>query len=175
MHKERQEFKVKDYFGYEGKICVVTGASSGMGKAAANMLVDLGAKVYAIARRKCEVDGLICSIQADLSKKEEIDAAFGQIPDHIDSFFGVAGLSGSKSDYMTTFNVNYTANRYIAENYLKTRMQVGGSILFVTSTSGVAWRENFREAEKILSMGDWQEVQEEMAKVVQPGPPAQVA
>ena len=107
---------MKDYFGYEGKICVVTGASSGMGKAAANILVDLGAKVYAIARRKCEVDGLVSSIQADLSKKEEIDVAFRRIPEHIDCFFGVAGLSGSRSDYMTTFNVNYTANRYITEN-----------------------------------------------------------
>lgn len=166
---------MRDYFGYKGKICVVTGASSGMGKAVANMLVDLGAKVYAIARRKCEVEGLVCSIQADLSRKEEIDSAFEQIPRHIDSFFGVAGLSGSKSDYMTTFNVNYTANRYIAENYLKTRMHEGGSILFVTSTSGVAWRENFRESEKILGMGDWQEVQKRMAKIVQPGTPAQVA
>lgn len=166
---------MKDYFGYEGKICVVTGASSGMGKAAANILVDLGAKVYAIARRKCEVDGLVSSIQADLSKKEEIDVAFRRIPEHIDCFFGVAGLSGSRSDYMTTFNVNYTANRYITENYLKARMQEGGSILFVTSTSGVAWHENYREAEKILSTGDWQDVQEGMAKLVQPGTPAQVA
>jgi NAD(P)-dependent dehydrogenase (short-subunit alcohol dehydrogenase family) len=32
---------MKDYFGYTGKICVVTGAASGMGKAAAEILVDL--------------------------------------------------------------------------------------------------------------------------------------
>ena len=35
-----------DYFGYNDKVTVVTGSSSGMGKAATNMLVDLGAKVY---------------------------------------------------------------------------------------------------------------------------------
>ena len=39
---------MKDYFGYNGKTVVVTGAASGMGKAAAEMLVDLGAKVYAL-------------------------------------------------------------------------------------------------------------------------------
>ena len=36
---------MKDYFGYSGKVCVVTGAASGMGKATAEMLVDLGAQV----------------------------------------------------------------------------------------------------------------------------------
>ena len=39
---------MRNYFGYTDKVCVVTGASSGMGKATVEMLVDLGAKVYAI-------------------------------------------------------------------------------------------------------------------------------
>ena len=43
---------MKDYFGYEGKNCVVTGASSGMGKAVCKMLVELGAKVYGLTRTK---------------------------------------------------------------------------------------------------------------------------
>ena len=30
---------MKDYLGYTGKVCVVTGAASGMGKATAEMLV----------------------------------------------------------------------------------------------------------------------------------------
>lgn len=33
---------MKDYLGYTGKVCVVTGAASGMGKATAEMLVDFG-------------------------------------------------------------------------------------------------------------------------------------
>ena len=37
---------MKDYFGYKDKVCVVTGASSGMGKATVEMLVDLGASCY---------------------------------------------------------------------------------------------------------------------------------
>lgn len=47
---------VCSYLGYDGKVCVVTGASSGMGHATAKILVDLGAKVYAIARRDSGVD-----------------------------------------------------------------------------------------------------------------------
>ena len=49
---------MKDFFGYEGKTCVVTGASSGMGKATVEMLVDLGAKVYALDINPCDVEGI---------------------------------------------------------------------------------------------------------------------
>ena len=39
---------MKDILGYEGKTVVITGAASGMGAAAASLLVDLGASVYAL-------------------------------------------------------------------------------------------------------------------------------
>ena len=163
------------YLGYEGKTCVVTGASSGMGHAVTRILVDLGAKVYAIARRDSGVVGVVKNISADLSLKEDIDKAFAELPEHIDCFFGVAGLSGGKTDYMTTFNVNYTANRYIAETYLKARMSEGGAILFVTSAAGVAWRENISECDKILSAQTWEEIQQRMSELVIPGTPSPVA
>ena len=163
------------YLGYEGKICVVTGASSGMGHATTKILVDLGATVYAIARRDSGVDGVAKNIHADLSKREDIDAAFAQLPEHIDCFFGVAGLSGGQSDFMTTFNVNYTANRYMAETYLKERMSEGGAILFVTSASGVSWQENMDECDKILAAETWDDIQQKMSELIIPGTPSPVA
>ena len=78
---------MKDYFGYQGQIAVVTGAASGMGKATTEMLVDLGAKVYALDWQKVEVDGIEKYIHVDLSQKESIDQAFQEIPDHIHAFF----------------------------------------------------------------------------------------
>ena len=48
---------MKDYLGYTGKVCVVTGAASGMGKATAEMLVDLGAMVYALDWAEVKVEG----------------------------------------------------------------------------------------------------------------------
>ena len=39
---------MKDALGYEGKTVVMTGAASGMGAAAAHLLVDLGAEVHAL-------------------------------------------------------------------------------------------------------------------------------
>ena len=166
---------VNSYLGYEGKVCVVTGASSGIGHATAKVLVDLGAKVYSIALGDSGVDGVVKNILADLSQKEEIDAAFEQVPEHIDCFFGVAGLSGGQSDFMTTFNVNYTANRYMAETYLKKRMSEGGAILFVTSAAGVSWRENMRECDLILPAESWDDIQQRMSELVFPETPSPVA
>ena len=150
---------MKDYFGYKDKICVVTGASIGMGEATVKMLVDLGAKVYAIDINECKVDWITKFIKCDLSKKEDIDKAFLEIPEHIDSFFGIAGLSGAKTDYRTTFDCNYTANMYITLNYLKNRMSKGGSIVYCTSTAGLEWKKFKKEQNKVVNCKTWEEVQ----------------
>ena len=156
---------MKDYFGYKDKICVVTGASSGMGEATVKMLVDLGAKVYAIDINECKVDWITKFIKCDLSKKEDIDKAFLEIPEHIDSFFGIAGLSGAKTDYRTTFDCNYTANMYITLNYLKNRMSNGGSIVYCTSTAGLEWKKFKKEQNKVVNCKTWEEVQNATKKL----------
>ncbi len=150
---------MKDYFGYEEKKCVVTGASSGMGKATVEMLVDLGAKVYAVDLNECNVNGIEKFFKCNLAKKEEIDNLFNELPEKIDSFFGVAGLSGSKTDYMTTFNCNYTANMYITLKYLSERMEKGGTIAFVTSTAGLNWKSYKKEQNKVVHSKTWEEVE----------------
>lgn len=150
---------MKNYFGYEGKICVVTGASSGMGKATVEMLVDLGANVYALDLNPCTITGIKEFIKCDLANKKEIDEAFKKIPEYIDSFFGVAGLSGAKTDYRTTFDCNYTANMYITLNYLKNRMYRGGSIVYCTSTAGLEWKRFKKEQNKVVHAKTWEEVE----------------
>ena len=161
---------MKDYFGYKDKVCVVTGASSGMGRATVEMLVDLGAKVYALDLNPCTVEGIAEFIQCNLAKKEEIDESFNKIPEHIDSFFGVAGLSGSKTDYRTTFDCNYTANMYITLNYLKERMKKGGSIVYCTSTAGLEWKKFKKEQNKVVHAKTWEEVEERTRKLASSAP-----
>lgn len=133
---------MKDYFGYQDKVVVVTGSASGMGKAACEMLVDLGAKVYALDWQEVNVEGVEKYIHVDLSQKDSIDQAFENIPEHIDSFFGIAGVSGLKNDFMTTCKIDLVANKYICEEYLTTRMSQGGSIAFMTSTGGNGWERD---------------------------------
>ena len=156
---------MRDYFNYTNKICVVTGASSGIGKATCNMLIDLGAIVYGIDRNPCEINGLKEFIQCDLSDKNSIDQAFTKLPNHIDSFFGVAGLSGAKTGYWTTFTVNFIANKYITDNYLANRMTSGGSIAYVTSCGGLMWEKWKKEYIKIMKAKTWEEMIKFMKKV----------
>ena len=91
---------------YQNKVCVVTGAASGIGKALCEKLVALGAQVYALDRNKADIEGLSAFVETDLSDKGSIDAAFGVLPQVIDRFFGVAGLSGARTSYWLTFTVN---------------------------------------------------------------------
>lgn len=132
----------KQFFGYEGKVAVVTGASSGMGKATAQMLVELGAEVYAMARREVKIEGLAKSIQVDLTDKAAIDEAFAQVPEKIDFFFGVAGLRGATLPFMTVAKTNLIANKYICEEVLIDRFNEGGAIAIVTSAAGISWEKD---------------------------------
>ena len=155
---------MKDYFGYKNKICVVTGAASGIGKKTAELLIELDAEVYALDITKIELEGTKKFIEVDLSSKESIDLAMKQLPEHIDSFFGVAGLSGAKTNYYKTFTVNYIANKYITEEYLKNRMSAGGTIAYVTSTGGLYWDKYAHEFEKFTNAKTWDEMIEALHK-----------
>ena len=130
---------MKDYFGYTGKTCVVTGASSGMGKATAELLVEMGANVYALDFSKPDVDGINTWIQVDLAVKDSIDNAFALLPEHFEHFFGIAGVSGVSHTYEETFIIDFVANKYITETYLEKRISDGGAIAYITSSSGVRW------------------------------------
>lgn len=161
---------MKDFFGYDGKVCVVTGASSGMGKATTQMLVELGAKVYAIDMNPCQVEGIEKYLKCNLASKEDIDNTFKELPEKIDSFFGVAGLSGSKTDYRTTFDCNYTANMYITLYYLKERMQKGASVVYCTSTAGLEWKKFKKEQNKVVHSKTWEEVVAATSKLASSAP-----
>ena len=65
-----------ELFGYRDKNVLVTGAFSGMGKAAARLLSELGANVYAVCRRNGRHSELgfpvTKTLYADLGKKEDL-------------------------------------------------------------------------------------------------------
>ncbi len=136
-----------------------------MGKAVCQMLIGMGARVYGMDRNVCELDGMEKFITCDLSKKESIDNAFTQIPEKIDRFFGVAGLSGAKTGYWTTFTVNFIANKYITDTYLDKRMDRGGAIVYVTSCGGLMWEKWKKEYIKVMDCKTWDEMVAFMKKI----------
>jgi len=89
-----------------GKVAIVTGAASGMGRATAHLFVDEGAKVAIVdintealervAEEIRAVGGDVLAITADCSRKEQVVAAVQQAAAHfgaIDILINNAGLS----------------------------------------------------------------------------------
>ena len=82
-----------DLMDYAGKVCVVTGSASGIGRSVCEMLIAQGAVVYGLDRNEYLPEGMAQFIPTDLADKASIDHAFSLLPARIHCFFGVAGLS----------------------------------------------------------------------------------
>lgn len=150
---------MNSYFGYEGKVCVVTGAASGMGRATAELLIALGAEVYALDVNQVQLDGAKKFITCNLGSKESIDTAFAELPQVIHKFFGIAGISGLTADFTTTLTVNFVGNKYITEQYLVDRLVDGpvGAIAYMSSQGGAGWKEFPDEYKDFADAASWEE------------------
>lgn len=148
--------KAGDLLGYEGKRTVITGSASGMGQAAAQLLVDLGAEVYALDVKETAVP-VTKSIQTDLKDKESINAAIKQIPGDIHSLFECAGIPGfpTFSNFDTTM-VNFVGHRYLAESLIP-RMKEGGAIAIISSFGGMGWKKNMETVKELMETDGFDE------------------
>ena len=77
--------------GYQEKTVVVTGAASGMGQAAAQLLLELGAQVYALDIAPVSVP-VSKAIAVDMKDAASIDAAVAELPGRIYALFNCAGV-----------------------------------------------------------------------------------
>ncbi len=107
-------------FGLEGKVVLITGASSGMGEAAARAFAREGAKLVLGARRKTEGEAVAAAlnkegaeatfVQVDVRKEDEIQnllnvavKKYGKI----DIAFNNAGTDGDFTPFTEQTNENY--------------------------------------------------------------------
>ena len=106
-----------DVFGLRGKNVLVTGAGSGMGKAAARLLTELGANVYATVRRKPVDFAVTKQIPCDLGSKEGVDAMLAQLPDALEAIYICHGISNTQGNrnamqvQLTNFYSSYNTSR----------------------------------------------------------------
>lgn len=159
---------------FEGKNCVVTGAATGVGRAVATKLTDLGANVYALDIN--EVKNVTEFIRTDLSKKEQVDSALERLPERIDILISNAALAGTTfQDYVFSipevFSVNYVACRYLVESLLP-KMNEKSRIVVVSSTTGELWKEKidilndlYENANTYETAVKWAEMQIENERV----------
>ena len=154
-----------DLFGYEGKTVVVSGAYSGMGYAAAKLLVELGAQVYVICRRNgrhSEMDLPVRGVlYADFGVKEDLDNLAEELPDNIHALFlchGIA-LNSDGSSALTVQKVNFLGHKYLLEKAIP-KIAERGSVNIIASTGGYDWQSNFANCMAVINTATYEEAVE---------------
>ncbi|MGL4621686.1 SDR family oxidoreductase [Chroococcidiopsis sp.] len=141
-----------------GKVALVTGAGSGIGKAAAKLMAKEGAKVVLLGRSEDELEktlaeiessgGTAISVIGDISQPEQMQQANQKAAEkwgRLDIVFANAGVNGvwasleelTPEEWNKTININLTGTfltvKY-AVPYLK--KQPGSSIIITSSING---------------------------------------
>jgi NAD(P)-dependent dehydrogenase (short-subunit alcohol dehydrogenase family) len=139
-------------FSLESKTLLITGASSGIGKATAIECSKMGAKVIICGRNKQRLEdtyhqlenGNHSMIITDLSNEEGIEILLSQLP-LVDGIVHCAGLTknipfqfATRENLDEVFNVNFYAPAEITRKALKLKkIAKNGSIVFISSIAGV--------------------------------------
>jgi NAD(P)-dependent dehydrogenase (short-subunit alcohol dehydrogenase family) len=146
---------IKTLFGFEGKNVVITGAGSGMGKAAAQLLTELKASVFTVDRRPLDFC-VTKEFTVDLSDRSEIDTLVSKLPARIDALFICHGIADSV-DHQNAILVNLTnfySFKYLTEMLLP-RIADYGSVTFISSFGGREWRESISDCLEIIDCNSW--------------------
>lgn len=137
------------------KVAIVTGASSGIGRAAAKLFAQEGARVVAGARRQAELDRLVDEVAANGGQAVALagdvgDEAFAkaladlaeQTFGGLDIAFNNAGTTGELGDVVSmshdnwsrTLHINLTSAFFGAKYQIPAMQRRGGGSLIFTST-----------------------------------------
>jgi len=140
---------MQDVLGYAGSTVVITGAASGMGEAAARLLVELGAEVHALDVKPVK-PGVAQALLTNLAERGSIDAAVAQLPARLDALFHCAGLPGPPFTSLETMLVNFVGLRHLNEALLP-RIAEGGAVAAITSVAGMGWRKNLAAVQALVA------------------------
>lgn len=140
---------IEEIIGLKGKTVVISGAASGMAKCATELLLALGAEVYAVDRNKVELPVKEVII-GDLSEKNAIDAVVSKLPPKIDALYMCHGIGIKKGREKLIQMVNFVGQRYMVEAILP-RIVDEGSITFISSTGGYGWEKNMENVGAVLA------------------------
>lgn len=141
----------------EGKVALVTGAGSGIGKAAALKMARAGAKIAALdhteenARQTVEeiraAGGQAMTLAADISDAAALEAAYERVErewGRLDVVFANAGINGvwapidelEPEEWAKTLTVNLTGTFLTVKYALPLLKERGGSIIITSSVNG---------------------------------------
>jgi NADP-dependent 3-hydroxy acid dehydrogenase YdfG len=125
---------------------VITGASSGIGKATAELLLEQGDELIGICRSVEELPAGVKGIRCDLSDENAVRSAFATIKEEfgqVDALINNAGVAllsrisdGELADWDTMWNVNVRGLALCCQLGLSVLNQESGQIINVSSMSG---------------------------------------
>lgn len=146
---------LKRLFGFDGKTVVITGAASGMARSATELLLELGANVYAIDINPIDLP-VKKAYQADLSNKEEIDKVIEDLPSKIDALFLCHGIAAFPGNELKVQKVNFYSQKYMTEELLD-RITDHGSVTYISSVGGFGWQQVYSSAVELINIPTWDE------------------
>lgn len=141
----------------EGRVAVITGAGSGIGKAAAVALAQAGARVAVLADTPDQIQktaqeiqsdgGEALAIVADVSQVDAMQRAYQQIADkwgRVDIVFANAGINGvwapleelKPEEWDRTINVNLRGTFLTVKYAAPLLKKQGGSVIITASVNG---------------------------------------
>lgn len=133
---------------WTGRNVVITGGASGIGRATAQRLAALGAKVTIIDRTDPAEDGASW-IEADLSDMGNIPSL--PLPDTIHALINAAGLPPRPGAEADILRVNVFGLCALTRHALP-RIAEGGAIVNMASKAGAKWRENAEQVKRLLAL-----------------------
>lgn len=138
-------------FSLEGKTILVTGASSGIGRATAILCAEMGAKVVSLGRNEQRLEETASSLQGqglakvvlDLTDQQAVDSAVSAMPvfDGVANCAGVANMNPfqfvNQEELDRVFSANFFSPVMLVNKMLKAKkLQKGSSVVFVSSVDG---------------------------------------
>jgi NAD(P)-dependent dehydrogenase (short-subunit alcohol dehydrogenase family) len=143
-----------DAFGYKGKRALVVGGATGMGAAAAELVLDAGAEVVVMDRADIALSG-VKTIQLDLADKASIDAAVDECGGPVDAVFSCAGVADGTPGIE---RINFIGHRHLIRRMLDGDMLPrGAAIGMISSAAGFGWQKNLPLLDEFLAIEDFDE------------------